>query len=161
MVANYVFKDVFNFYKEQGGTLDYKLFREVTVRFNSAVMDQMIYDGRTLDMGSGLSTLSVVKSDIDYARQRINWGESHKLKAKLEAEGKPLFSNENPEGHKWLVYYTFDSFIHFYWCKSRCRVDNKKVYRFNATRGETGNKTKLKAHLNANPLAHTRYDRID
>ena len=161
MVTNYIFKDIYDFYVGEGGTLPYDQFRKICVRFNSAVMDEIIYEGRTLNMGFGLSTLSVVKSDIDYARQRINWGESIKLKRKLESEGKTLFSDENPDGNKWLVYYTFDSFVHFYWCKSRCRVANKKVYRFNATRGKTGNKTKLKAHLRANPLAHTRYDRVN
>jgi len=161
MVANYIFKDIFNFYTQNGGTLSHKLFREVCVRFNSAAMDEIIQDGRTLNMGCNLATIQVVKSELDYERQRIDWGESIKLKKKLQGEGKPLYSEQNPTGHKWLVYYTFDTFIHFYWHKSRCRLPNKGVYRFNATRGEAGNKTRLKAFLRSNPLAHTRYDKVD
>ena len=75
----------------------------------------------------------------------------------LNEEGydeEDLYSKDNPEGIKYFIYHTDDWYARFYWQKSRCRVPNKSAYAFRATRGDKGNKTKLKKRLREEDLAH-------
>ena len=103
-----------------------------------------ILDGKEFNMGYNLSTLSVVRMERDPRNPGIDWGESNKYKAELLAEGTELYNKDTDEGIKWHIYYTDSEYLKYYWRKGKCKVKNKTVYRFDATRGVKGNKGKLK-----------------
>jgi len=70
--------------------------------------------------------------------------ESNKYKAELIEKGEELYNKETDQGIKWQLYYTDKEYLKYYWRKGKCKVKNKSVYRFDATRGIKGNKGKLK-----------------
>jgi len=156
-MSDYTSVDIFKNYKEQGGSLSRKEFQAITVDFNTMVMDQIIYKGRTFNMGERLSTLEIVKIERDYSNPRVNWKKSNELKQKIIDEGGTPRSQENPDGENWLVYYTDKWYCKFHWHKKKCVIQNKTAYRFTATRGDKGNKTKLKEHLRNDKLSHLNY----
>ena len=156
-MSDYTSLDIYHDYEMNGGSLDEKIFHKLCIEFNTAVMDEVIYKGREFDMGFRLSTIEVVRADRDFKNKTINWNASNKLKEKIIEEGGTPYSKDNPEGEKWFVYYTDDWYCRINWNKSRCIVKNKTAYRFIATRGKIGNKTKLKNLLNSDELAHLKY----
>tara|TARA_Y100000385_G_C12721730_1_gene478948 strand:- start:153 stop:518 length:366 start_codon:yes stop_codon:yes gene_type:complete len=103
-----------------------------------------ILDGKEFNMGSNLSTLSIVRMERDPRSPAIDWGESNKYKAELIEKGEELYNKETDQGVKWQLYYTDKEYLKYYWRKGKCKVKNKSVYRFDATRGIKGNKGKLK-----------------
>ena len=151
--------DIYGHYTAHGGTQSWKTFRGVLSDFNQEVMNQIIKDGSILDMGSGLSTLSIIRIDRSFAAPRVNWAESFQLKKELIAEGRTPMSESDPDGVPWFVYYTDDWYCRFYWRKTNCKIRNKSAYRFDATRGLKGNKGKLIHHLNSDSLAHLNYEK--
>jgi len=116
----YASKQLYQHYIELGGDLSYEMYREIICSFNMTVMDQIL-DGRELDMGKGLSRLSIMRIERDFKRPTIDWGNSNKLKEELLTEGEELFSKNNPNGVKWFVYFTDDWYLRFYWEKKRKR----------------------------------------
>lgn len=153
-------KDIYKLYKKDiEDPLDYSIFRDICELFNIYAMDEII-EGKTLNMGSYLSTLSVIRIQRNYNNPSVNWGETNKLKKELLEEGyteNDLYSKDNPDGIKYFIYHTDDWYCRFYWNKKYCKVRNKSVYSFHATRGLKGNKTKLKEKLNNNPLHYKKF----
>lgn len=152
-------------YKEStDNPLSYSDYRECCELFNIYVMDRII-DGKRLNMGSYLSTLQVVRVERNYSKPRVNWGETNKYKKELLEEDDitedDLYSKDNPDGIKYFIYHTDDWYCRFHWHKMGCKVRNKSVYSFHATRGLKGNKTKLKEKLNNNPLQFKKYRLLD
>lgn len=151
-------RDMYEFYLEQGGDLDYSMFRDVISEFNIGAMDKIVYEGRTLEMGSNLSRLSVIRVDRNHASPRVNWPESNKLKQEIIDEGNEPMSDEHPDGEPWLIFYTDDWYCRFFWEKRNCKIKNHSAYRFDATRGTKGNKRKLIDLLKSDDLAYLMYD---
>ena len=108
-------------------------------------------------MGNNLSTLSIVRKDRDPRSPRIDWGESNKYKKELLKEGKDLYNSETGKGIKWHIYHTDSFYCKYYWRKGKCKVSNKSVYRFDATRGIKGNKEKLIYLLKNDELAYLKF----
>jgi len=152
-------KDIFQFYVSRGGNLDWKVWADVVARFNNSVMDEIIMEGREFDMGAGLSRICVLRIDRNHATPRVDWVSTRKLKEELLVEGKNLMSEDTPDGEPYLVYYTDDWYCRFFWEKRSCMVRNKSAYRFDASRGLKGNKTKLVQHLLSDDLAYLKYDK--
>lgn len=154
-------KDIYKFYLEKGGTLPYKIYREVCEEFNIRAMDQIIYEGRVLILGYHLATIRVVRIDRNFKKPVINWGESAKRKRELIKQGKTPKTKDNPDGEPWLIYWTDDWFVRFYWNKAEANVKGKYCYRFEPTKGKKGNTTKLINFLRRNRLAYLNYERKD
>lgn len=152
-------KDAYEFYVMRGGGLEWSQWMDIVSRFNQEAMDEIIFEGRELEMGSGLSRISVVRIDRNHAAPRVDWKATTELRDELIAEGATLLSDENPDGVPYLVYYTDDWYCRFFWEKRNCRLRNKSAYRFDATRGLKGNKTKLVQHLQSDDLAYLKYDK--
>lgn len=161
-MSDYTSVDIYNSYQENlEDPLPKDLWQDLCVEFNTRVMEEVIYKGREFNMGERLSTISVIKVDRDYSKPRVNWKASNELKQEIIDNGGTPYSKENPNGEKWFVYYTDKWYCRFNWHKAKCVVPNKTAYRFTATRGSKGNKTKLKEFLRENDLAHLKYRHLD
>lgn len=154
-------RDIFTDYVSKGGSLDWDQWISVVSRFNQEIMDEIILEGREFDMGSNLSRLSVVRIDRNHAAPRVDWASTKQLKQELLDSGKILQSDENPDGEQYLVYYTDEWYCRFFWEKRTCKIRNKSAYRFDATRGLKGNKTKLVQHLRSDDLAYLQYSKAE
>ena len=156
----FVSADIYKHYKEQGGELSYKTWAAICQDYNQRAMDEIILQGGVLNMGNNLSTLSIGRIPRNPANKQVDWKESYKLRDQLLEEGKKLYDKKTGEGHKWLVYFTNKFYCRFYWHKNKCKIPNKSVYQFKATRGKMGNKRKLKELLRGDELAYLRFRKL-
>jgi len=150
-------------YEEEDGDIPYDLFRAMIEEYNMAVMEEII-QGKTFEMGYGLASLSIIRIERDYSNPSVDWAATMQEKKRLlEEEGyteDDLYSEDNPEGRKYFCYHTDPWYARFYWEKKNCIVTNHSAYSFRATRGDKGNKTKLKERLNNEETAHLDYKLI-
>ena len=153
---NYNLTDIYEQYVAENGNVDKKVFRQICESFNMEVMNSIL-DGETFNMGHNLSTLSVVRKERDPRNPKVDWGESNKYKQELIEQGEELYNVLTGEGTKWHIYYTDSYYCKFYWRKGKCRIPNKSVYRFDATRGVKGNKEKLINLLKTDDLAYLKF----
>ena len=154
---NYTLRDIYKDYKnEYNIDLDSNLFRDICSEFNIMIINYIL-EGKEFNMGNNLSTISIIRKDRDPRSPRIDWGESNKYKKELLKEGKELYNSETEKGIKWHIYYTDDFYCKYYWRKGKCKVSNKSVYRFDATRGIKGNKEKLINLLKNDELAYLKF----
>tara|TARA_R100000742_G_C4260262_1_gene78079 strand:+ start:209 stop:682 length:474 start_codon:yes stop_codon:yes gene_type:complete len=153
---SHTLRDIYKSYVEEHGDIDRLLFRDICSDFNIMIMDYIL-EGKEFNMGNNLSTISILRRDRDPRSPRVDWGESNKYKEELIAEGKKLYDSKTGEGTKWHIYHTDDFYCKFYWYKGKCRVQNKSVYRFDATRGVKGNKDKLIRLLKEDELAYLKF----
>ena len=149
--------DIYRHYVIDGGTLEKHEFKNICCDFNTHIMNHIIYEAGKFDMGNFLSYISVVRIKRNYKKLIPDWKSSNERKAQLLAEGKQLYDPETKTGENWLVYYTDEWYCRFYWAKKYCKVKNRTVYKFVATRGNIGNKTKLKRHLQQDDINHLKY----
>jgi hypothetical protein len=143
-------------YIKEYGDIDTNLFRDICSEFNILSIDYIL-DGKELSMGNNLSSLSIKRQERDPRSPRIDWGESNKYKEELIKENKQIYNAETGEGVKWHIYYTDEFYCKYYWKKGKCKVKNKSVYRFDATRGVKGNKEKLIHLLRTDDLAYLKF----
>lgn len=152
-------KQAYKIYRQNGGIVSYEAYRDICGRFNQMVMDQIIYEGRSFDMGSYLSILKVIRKARNFKKPAINWKASNERRQEIIDEGgTPYHKEDAPEGQKWFIYFTDEWFCMFYWNKQTCKIANKSVYRLDITRGTVGNKTKLINLLQEDDLAYLMYD---
>jgi hypothetical protein len=154
--VNHTISDIYKDYKEDKGDIPKSLFVDICAEFNMGIIDYLL-EGKEFNMGYNLSTLSIVRKDRDPRNPRVDWGESNKYKADLLSEGQELYDNETGEGVKWHIYYTDGEYLKYYWRKGKCKVKNKSVYRFDATRGVKGNKGKLIELMKEDDLAYLKF----
>ena len=138
----HTFSDIYNKYNKEHGDIDKSLFTDVCHEFN---------------MGNNLSTLSIIRKDRDPRSPRLDWGESNKYKKQLLEEGQLLYNAKTGKGVKWHIYHTDEFYCKYYWRKGKCKIKNKSVYRFDATRGIKGNKEKLITLLKEDDLAYLKF----
>ena len=150
---SYTLTNVYNNYVVDKGFVERTLFKDICSEFNIMIMDYIL-DGKEFNMGNNLSTLSIIRRDRDPRSPRLDWGESNKYKKELLEEGQKLYDSETGEGIKWHIYHTDEFYCKYYWRKGKCKVKNKSVYRFDATRGVKGNKEKLINLLKTDELAY-------
>jgi len=153
---SHTLRDVYKSYVEEHGEINKLLFRDICSEFNMMIMDYIL-EGKVFNMGQNLSSLSILRKERDPRSPRIDWGESNKYKDELLAEGKELYNSKTEEGTKWHIYHTDAFYCKFYWYKGKCKVKNKSVYRFDATRGIKGNKDKLIKLLKEDDLAYLKF----
>ena len=153
----YGIKDIYNNYVETySDNISQELFRDICSEFNISIIDDLL-KGNTFDMGNNLSSLSVVRVERDPRSPRLDWGESNKYKKELLEEGQTLYNTETGEGVKWHIYHTDEFYCKYYWRKGKCKIPNKSVYRFDATRGLKGNKERLIHLLKEDDLAYLKF----
>jgi len=150
---NHTLQNIYEDYVKEYSEIDKSLFKDICEEFNIMIMDYIL-DGKEFNMGNNLSTLSIIRRDRDPRSPRLDWGESNKYKKELLEEGQKLYDSETGEGIKWHIYHTDEFYCKYYWRKGKCKVKNKSVYRFDATRGVKGNKEKLINLLKTNELAY-------
>ena len=153
---NHTITHIYEDYNSNVEAIDKNLFKEICFDFNEMVID-MILDGGEFNMGNNLSTISILRMDRDPQRRVIDWVESNKYKAELVKKKIKLYDVSTGEGTKWHIYYTDEYYCKYYWYKGRCKVKNKSVYRFDASRGIKGNKEKLTRLLQNDDLAYLRF----
>ena len=153
---NHTITHIYEDYNSNVEAIDKNLFKEICFDFNEMVID-MILDGGEFNMGNNLSTISILRMDRDPQRRVIDWVESNKYKAELVKNKIKLYDVSTGEGTKWHIYYTDEYYCKYYWYKGRCKVKNKSVYRFDASRGIKGNKEKLTRLLQNDDLAYLRF----
>ena len=154
---SYTLKDIYIDYKDKySDDIDKSTYTDIVHQFNMMIMDYIL-EGKEFNMGNNLSTLSIIRRDRDPRSPRIDWGESNKYKKELLEEDQNLYDAETGEGVKWHIYYTDEFYCKYYWRKGKCKVKNKSVYRFDATRGIKGNKEKLINLLKEDELAYLKF----
>lgn len=154
---SYTLRDIYKDYaKSCNNPVDSLTFRDVCSDFNIEVMDYIL-NGNSFNIGFNLSTIAITRHDRDPRNPRIDWGESNKYRKELIAEGKKVYDAVTGEGEEWFIYHTDSFYCKFYWNKGKCKVKNKSVYRFDATRGVKGNKDKLIDLLKTDDLAYLRF----
>jgi len=153
----YTSVDIYRHYVADGGELPKALYKNICQDFNQQIMLHLIEDAGKFDMGYRLSTLSILRMRRNYSNPQVDWGASNKFKEELQAKGEKLYDAKTGEGTKWLIYHDEDWYCRFYWKKKHCVVPNKIVYKFVATRGKQGNKTRLKEHLSESSLNYLKY----
>ena len=149
----YNMSDIYKEYCKENNRVDKETFSDICAEFNIMVMDKLL-EGKEFNMGNNLSTLSIVRKERDPRSPRLDWGESNKYKKELLEEGQLLYNSETGKGVKWHIYHTDEFYCKYYWRKGKCKVPNKSVYRFDATRGIKGNKEKLISLLKEDELAY-------
>ena len=159
-MKNLTLVDVYRDYKANGGTLHKSVFKNICQDFNIRIMNHIIFDAGTFDMGNYLSTLCVARIKRDYSNPQVDWKASNEYKEELLEKGEKLYDSETGEGVKWLIYHDEDWYCRFYWKKKYAKFKNKSVYKFIATRGKRGNKTKLKDHLRENDINYVKYQNL-
>ena len=152
----YTFTDIYNSYTEEYGYIDKAIFSDICHTFNIGIMDYIL-EGKEFNMGNNLSTLSITRRERDPRSPRIDWGESNKYKKELLEQKEELYDPITELGTKWHIYYTDKFYCKYYWRKGKCKVPNKSVYRFDATRGVKGNKEKLIKLLKEDELAYLKF----
>ena len=149
-------KEIYEDYCKVNGDIDKELFTNICHEFNIMIIDYIL-DGKEFNMGNNLSTLSITRRDRDPRSPRIDWGESNKYKKELLDNGKALYDPITELGTKWHIYHTDEFYCRYYWRKGKCKIPNKSVYRFDATRGIKGNKEKLINLLKEDDLAYLKF----
>ena len=152
----YTMPDIYKEYCKENTKVDQLTFSNICSDFNIMVIEQLL-EGKEFNMGNNLSTLSIIRRDRDPRSPRIDWGESNKYKQELLDEGQELYNQETDKGVKWHIYHTDEFYCKYYWRKGKCKVPNKSVYRFDATRGIKGNKDKLISLLKDDELAYLKF----
>ena len=148
--------NIYNDYVQEHDHIDRLIFKNLCEEFNIMIINYIL-EGKEFNMGNNLSTLSIVKQDRDPRSPRLDWGESNKYKNQLLEEGQLLYNTETGKGVKWHIYHTDEFYCKYYWRKGKCKIKNKSVYRFDATRGIKGNKEKLIALLKEDDLAYLKF----
>lgn len=147
----YTLKDIYIRYKAEGGILSKYDFKNICCDFNIHIMEHIIYQGKFFVMPS-LGTLRIAKVKRKAKNKdrlhAIDWKASNEYKQELLDNNEKLYDHETGEGQKWLIYRESTHYARFYWRFDNVAVKNKTLYKFIATRGNKGNKEKLKDFLN-------------
>ena len=152
----YTFSDIYKSYIETYEYIDKVIFSDICHTFNIGIMNYIL-EGKEFNMGNNLSTLSITRRERDPRSPRIDWGESNKYKNELIESGEELYDTITEKGVKWYIYHTDEFYCKYYWRKGKCKIPNKSVYRFDATRGVKGNKDKLTTLLKEDDLAFLKF----
>ena len=152
----YLLGHIYNDYIENNDNIDKKLFIDICSDFNILIIEHLL-EGKKFKLGNNLSYIQIKKMDRDPRSPRVDWLESNKYKQELIDNNIKLYDKETGEGTKWQIYYTDDYYFKYYWNKGKCRVPNKSVYKFTATRGLKGNKEKLTKLLKSDDLAYLKF----
>lgn len=145
---NYYCKDIYRFYKINGGKLSYSSFKSIIAEHNKLVSNLIMDTGYHFHIPHFLGIIRIFRTKrhikINEAGNivgAVNWGESNKLKAKLIEEGKTPYETikdnngkviSDNGGEKWLVYHV-DEFYYNWGHLHDVMLHNSWNYRFTAS----------------------------
>lgn len=154
----YTLADIYKEYRSKAKSpVGKALFKDICGEFNISIVENILLEGKSFNMRSNLSNISIRRIERNPSAPTIDWWESNKYKQELMQEGVELFNPETGEGKKWFIYYTDPWYCKYHWEKHRCKLPNKTVYRFTPTRGLKGNKEKLTELLRTDELAYLKF----
>lgn len=111
-------------------------YREICTDADMTFVDKILMKGKKLYLGANMGFMQIVRVKRNFENLIIDWPSTNKTRIDGEIprdkDGKPMY-----------IYYTDDYHYKWYWCKKKCKVANKAVYAFKATRGKKGNKGKI------------------
>lgn len=136
-------KEMFADYTKQnpGTQVTYTLYKYIISQFFKKAVKKILA-GFTFYLGNNLGLIRIKKVPRSFENPTINWEETNKLKA---------------QGINKHVFFTDDWWYRWYWDKSKVALKNKSVYKFHATKGETGNTKLLSRTIKNDEFAHTKY----
>lgn len=163
--------DMYKYFKTKNpkSRIPYWMFKEVIARFNKKSSDAVIF-GQVLNLGNRLGHILIKKIKRNYRKPVVDWGQSKVLKKQLQDKGVALWTKDNPDGEKWMVFHSDPWYLRWAWGKKHlCRVKNQTVYKFVATSNKSkvggdnsldklGNKGKLALANKINPTLHFAYE---
>jgi hypothetical protein len=155
----YTITNIYNDYVDKNENFSKSLFIDICSDFNILIVEHLL-EGRKFKLGNNLSYIQIVRMKRDPRAPRVDWVESNNYKKELIEESVKLYDKETGEGQKWQIYYTDEYYFKYYWNKGMCRVPNKSVYKFTATRGLKGNKEKLTKILKSDDLAYLKFKKL-
>ena len=158
---------IYDFYKEQGGTLPKKVFQKLCSECNKRIV-AVLLEGREFPMWFGMGGLRIFKSKYNFKKQSIDWKQSKEYRDELLAKGEKLYDHETGEGTKWLIHRIPEYMYIFKWLQGRKRIRNSQVYKFIPSRTSKptqnifpGALDRLLHLVNEDELAYLRFrDRI-
>ncbi len=115
-----------------------RLYRFIIKSYNKKVAHRVL-EGQVHTFGSTVGQLYIKRIRRIFtvhgkeATRGIDWGETKKLRAKLIEDNIPIYSKDNPNGEKYLVYYSGDYLYWFWWDKAQSRIPNLQLYTFTPT----------------------------
>lgn len=139
----YASNDIYAFYKTTTKTpVEKAVFKDIVTTFNMKMMDHVL-DGGYIFLGNGCSYVRIIRERNRYDGDLIDWNASRKL--------------SEERGEKLLVYFTSPWVFKFNWAKKHVYIRNAKYYKFRATRGDKGVKTRFKDILKNRPEMVAKY----
>lgn len=147
-MKSYNCKDIWRFYKLNGGKLDYNTFKLIVSESNKKNSNLIINNGYHYELPHFCGIIKIIRYDrhikvneagnIDGA---VNWGESLKLKKKIIEDGDIPYETVKDEkgkvvsnngGVKWLVYH-IDNFFYMWCCLLVPLLHNSETLEFTPT----------------------------
>lgn len=134
-------------YKEE--LITFSLYGHIIIEFNKKVIDKIIHENYLFSIVPSFGSIGVIQNYNK--RNRPNWGESNKRKAKIIAKGGIPYVKadadtiNNYKGEEWLSYHPFlDFYLHWYtkWI-SKKHNPFLKDYTYHPARGKNSIVTKL------------------
>lgn len=139
-------KDIYTYYRKQGGTLAYSVFKEIIAESNKA-NSQLIIGGFEYVIPHRIGMLKIVRNERSVKvtengtlKGAVDWKASNQLKQEIIDRGEIPYESTKVDGRivsdnggtKWLVYRT-DS-CYYVWNKiSGVMLHNGMKYRFTPT----------------------------
>jgi hypothetical protein len=108
----------------------YHKFKEILKMHNKLVGDNII-KGKTYNLGNKLGNLFIARKERNSKGQRMNRGESFKLRKKLKETDTLTKDN-------WKVYYVDDDYCSLVWHKTLQNHRNVHLYNFKTAGGQPG-----------------------
>lgn len=145
MIVSYSCKDIYKFYKEEGGTLTYNQFKAV-IALDNKLKSDLIMGGYECPTILGVFRVAAFKRKFKLNEKgnllgKIDYGASKKLKQEIIDRGGDPYQTYRDEqgiivgnnaGEEWLVYHTSEFYYAWIWEPSY--VTNFANYRFSPTR---------------------------
>jgi hypothetical protein len=108
----------------------YFKFKEI-LKIHNKLVGENIIKGKTYDLGNSLGNIFIARIERNSKGQRMNRGESFKLRKKLKEAGTLTKDN-------WKVYYLDDDYCSLTWHKNLRHHRNVHLYSFKTAGGQPG-----------------------
>lgn len=116
--------------KEDGSIyITYKLYKKILAAFFIKAAAKLL-NGYAIDLLNGLGDLYICRIGRNPNNQKLNKGESYKLRKQLKATN--TLTDDN-----WKIYYTDDEYIRLKWHKPS-NIHNIMFYTFSPAGGQSG-----------------------
>lgn len=146
--------------EEESYFISYKEFKFIIQTRHTEWLRLMIEEGCQFRIGKSLGYLVVEGKLNNLEKMVLNRGETSKRAKKILAEGKTLYSEENPTGERYKVFYIDDFFHRFSFKRDTSYLTTDpmaNLYRFFYAKGNKNIMTQLYKHIRSNPLATQKY----